>query len=120
MRLRQLGGGSEEFARKFNTNGCITHKAITIRAPRVPLPWVGDNAASCEDIMPQARASGETANRRAKGNPRSRTERASHYRHYAAQFRILAEDEPSRARRAKLARLARHYAELAARAGTTP
>ena len=70
--------------------------------------------------MPRTRASGETACRRAKANPRSRTERASHYRHYAAQFRILAEAEQSRTRRARLAKLARQYAELAVDAGTTP
>jgi len=64
--------------------------------------------------MSQTRASGKIADTRAKGNPRSRSERASHYRRYAAQFRVLADDEKSKARRAKLAKLARLYAELAA------
>jgi hypothetical protein len=69
--------------------------------------------------MPR-RASGETAATRTKGNPRSRGERAAHYRHYAAQFRGLADDEQSQARCARLARLARRYEELAARTQATP
>jgi len=70
--------------------------------------------------MSRARASEEIAGTRARGNPRSRAERASYYRHYAAQFRDLAEDEQGRARRAKLAKLARQYAKLAARTKTKP
>jgi hypothetical protein len=70
--------------------------------------------------MPRTRALGDIADRPAKGDPRSRRERASHYRHYAAQFRVLADDEQSQARRAQLAKLARLYAELAARIQATP
>jgi hypothetical protein len=70
--------------------------------------------------MPRTRASGQIVEWRAKGNPRSRGERAAHYRHYAAQFRVLAEDEQNRAQRTKLARLARLYAELAVLANPKP
>jgi hypothetical protein len=70
--------------------------------------------------MSRTRALGEIADRCAKGDPRSRAERTSHYRHYAAQFRVLADDEQSQARRAQLAKLARLYAELAARVKTKP
>ena len=70
--------------------------------------------------MSRTRASGEIADTHARGNPRSRAERASHYRDYAAQFRVLADDEQSKARRAKLAELAQLYAELAVRAKTKP
>jgi hypothetical protein len=53
-------------------------------------------------------------------NPQSGAEQAEHYRHYAAQFRSLAGDEQSSARRGRLAKLARRYAQLAARVQTTP
>ena len=69
--------------------------------------------------MSRTRVSGEIADTHARG-PRSRAERASYYRHYAAQFRVLADDEQSKARRAKLAELAQLYAELAVRAKTKP
>jgi hypothetical protein len=70
--------------------------------------------------MSRTQASGKIADRRASGNPQSRAERGSHYRHYAAEFRVLADDEQNRPRRTKLAKLARRYAELAGRAETKP
>ena len=70
--------------------------------------------------MSRTHASGAIADTPARGNPRSRAERASHYRRYAAQFRVLADDEQSKARRGKLTKLARRYAELAAGAKTKP
>ena len=70
--------------------------------------------------MFRTRASGEIADTPARGNPRSRAERASYYRRYADQFRVLADDEKSKARRAKLAKLAWLYAELAASTQTKP
>jgi len=70
--------------------------------------------------MFRTRASGEVADTRARGNPRSRAERASHYLDYAAQFRVLADDEQSEARRVELAKLAQRYAQLAARTQTKP
>jgi hypothetical protein len=87
-----------------------------------PLRSIGscDNQLSREDIMSRTRAWGEVADRRARGNPQSQAERASHYRDYAAQFRVLADDEQSRARRARLAKLARRIAELAVRAAAKP
>jgi hypothetical protein len=63
--------------------------------------------------MSGARASGRSAATRSGANPRSRAEKATHYRHYADQFRALSEGEQNRARRAQLAKLARHYTELA-------
>ena len=68
--------------------------------------------------MSRTHASGAIADTQARGNPQSRAERASHYRRYAAQFRVLADDELSNARRVKLAKLARRYAELATGAKT--
>jgi hypothetical protein len=41
--------------------------------------------------------------------------RTAHYRHYAAQFRVLADAEPDELRRARLAKMARQYGRLAAR-----
>jgi hypothetical protein len=70
--------------------------------------------------MSRTRASGEIADTHATGNPRSRAERATYYRHYAAQFQVLADDERSKARRAKLAELAQLYAALAVRVKTKP
>jgi hypothetical protein len=70
--------------------------------------------------MSAARRSGRSAGARSGPNPQSGADQAAHYRHYAAQFRGLAEDEQSKARRAQLAKLARRYAQLAARARTTP
>jgi hypothetical protein len=49
------------------------------------------------------------------GNPQSRGGRTAHYRHYAAQFRVLADAEPDELRRARLAKMARQYGRLAAR-----
>ena len=69
--------------------------------------------------MPRPRRSGRSAGAHSGANPQSGTERAAHYRHYAAQFRGLAGNEQSGARRAQLAKLARRYAQLAARARTT-
>jgi hypothetical protein len=45
----------------------------------------------------------------------SRAARAAHYRHYAAQFRVLANAEPDELRHARLAKMARQYGRLAAR-----
>jgi len=70
--------------------------------------------------MSRIRASGKTADTHAKGNPQSRAERAAHYRRYAAQFRVLGDDEQSDARRAQLAKLARRYADLATLTRTKP
>jgi len=70
--------------------------------------------------MSRTQASGKIADSRASGNPQSRAEQGSHYQHYAAELRVLADDEQSRPRRAKLAKLARRYAELAGRAETKP
>jgi hypothetical protein len=70
--------------------------------------------------MSRTEASRKIADSPAKGNPQSRAERAAHYRHYAAQLRVLADDEQNRPPRAKLAKLARRYAELAARSQTKP
>jgi len=44
----------------------------------------------------------------------------AHYRHYADQFRVLADGEDSQRRRTELTKLARRYAQLAARARTQP
>ena len=65
--------------------------------------------------MSQARASGRSAEAPSGANPRSRAERAAHYRHYADQFRVLADDALSQPQRTELAKLARRYAQLAAR-----
>jgi hypothetical protein len=65
-------------------------------------------------------ASGRSAKRYARANPQSRADRTAHYQHYAAQFRSLANDEPSDPQREKLAKLARRYAQLVARNRTTP
>jgi hypothetical protein len=65
--------------------------------------------------MSQARASRTSAVARSGINPQSRAERAAHYRHYADQFRVLADDEPSPPLRAELTKLARRYAQLASR-----
>jgi len=65
--------------------------------------------------MSRARASGRSAEARSAANPQSRAERTAHYRHYADQFRVLADDAPSQAQHAELAKLARRYAQLAAR-----
>ena len=70
--------------------------------------------------MSGTRASGRTAPAQSGVNPRSRAERAAHYRHYADQFRVLAKDEPSPPLRAELTRLARRYAQLAARNRSKP
>jgi len=70
--------------------------------------------------MSGIQASGKIAAASATGNPQSRAERASHYRCYAAQFRVLADDEQSNARRLKLAKLARRDADLATLARTKP
>jgi hypothetical protein len=64
--------------------------------------------------MSRARASGRSAEAPSGANPRSRAERAAHYRHYADQFRVLADDALSQPQRAELAKLARRYAQLAA------
>jgi hypothetical protein len=48
-------------------------------------------------------------------NPQSYAARTAHYRHYAAQFRVLADAEPDELRRARLAKMARQYGRLAAR-----
>jgi hypothetical protein len=53
------------------------------------------------------------AGTRGRGN--ARAERAAHYRRYAAEFQVLADDEEDQSRRAQLAKLARQYAKLAAR-----
>jgi hypothetical protein len=48
-------------------------------------------------------------------NPQSCAARTAHYRHYAAQFRVLAGADPDELRRARLAKIARQYGKLAAR-----
>jgi hypothetical protein len=58
-------------------------------------------------------ASEEIAGTRGRGN--ARAERAAHYRRYAAEFQVLADDEQDKSRSAQLAKLARQYAKLAAR-----
>jgi hypothetical protein len=63
-------------------------------------------------------ASEEIAGTRGRGN--ARAERAAHYRRYAAEFQVLADDEPDKSRRAQLAKLARQYAKLAARVQAEP
>ena len=68
--------------------------------------------------MSRTRASREIADTQASGDPRSPAQRTSHYRHYAGQFRVLAGDEQSKARRAQLAKLARRYSGLAGTAKT--
>jgi len=65
--------------------------------------------------MSRAQASGRSAEAQSGANPRSRAERAAHYRHYAEQFRGLAEDAVSQSQHTELAKLARRYAQLAAR-----
>ena len=70
--------------------------------------------------MSGARALGRSAGAPSGANPRSRAERAAHYRYYADQFRVLAEGEDSQRRRTELTKLARHYAELASRARAKP
>jgi hypothetical protein len=54
------------------------------------------------------------------GRGNARAERAAHYRRYAAEFQILADDEQDKSRRAQLAKLARAYAKLAARVQAEP
>jgi hypothetical protein len=58
-------------------------------------------------------ASEAVAGTRGRGN--ARAERAAHYRRYAAEFQVLADDEQDKSRSAQLAKLARQYAKLAAR-----
>jgi hypothetical protein len=65
--------------------------------------------------MSGARSSGKGSGPESRANPRSPAERAAHYRHYADQFRVLAEGEDSQRRRTELTKLARRYAQLAAR-----
>ena len=79
-----------------------------------------DRKLSREDIMSGAQALGEIADPLATGNSQSRAERAAHYRHYADQFQVLADDERNKSRRAKLLRLALRYEELAARTQVKP
>jgi hypothetical protein len=70
--------------------------------------------------MSGARASGRSAATHSGANPRSRAEKVAHYRHYADQFRVLAAGEESRQRRTELGKLARRYAQLAARSRAKP
>ena len=70
--------------------------------------------------MSGVRVSGRSAGVRSEANPRSRAERAAHYRHYADQFSVLVDDEQSQPQRTKLTKLARRYAQLASRARTKP
>ena len=70
--------------------------------------------------MSGARSSRKGAGAHSRANPRSPAERAAHYRYYADQFRVLADGEDSQRRRTELAKLARRYAQLAARARTQP
>ena len=70
--------------------------------------------------MSGARASGRSGGAHGRANPRSRAERAAHYRHYADQFRVLADDEPNPPLRLELTKLARRYAQLAARSRAKP
>jgi hypothetical protein len=70
--------------------------------------------------MSGARSSGRSTGAHSRANPRSRAERAAHYRSYADQFRVLADGEDSQRRRTELTKLARRYAQLAARARTQP
>jgi hypothetical protein len=65
--------------------------------------------------MSGARSSKKGAGAQSRANPRSRAERAAHYRYYADQFRVLADGEDSQRRRTELTKLARRYAQLAAR-----
>jgi hypothetical protein len=65
--------------------------------------------------MSRVPASRRSAEAQSGANPRSRAERAAHYRHYADQFRVLADDTLSQAQHTELAKLARRYAQLAAR-----
>jgi len=70
--------------------------------------------------MSGARASGRSAGAHSGANPRSRAERAAHYRYYAGQFRLLADGECGQRRRMELTKLARRYAQLASRNRTQP
>jgi len=70
--------------------------------------------------MSGARSSGRSTGAHSRANPRSRAERAAHYRYYADQFRVLADGEDSQRRRTELTKLARRYTQLAARARPQP
>jgi hypothetical protein len=70
--------------------------------------------------MSGARSSGRSVAAHSAANPQSRADQTIHYRHYAAQLRVLADDDQNRLRRTKLAKLARRYTELAGRAETKP
>jgi hypothetical protein len=65
--------------------------------------------------MLRVRASGRSTEAQSGANPRSRAERAAHYRHYADQLRVLADDVLSQPQHTELAKLARRYAQLAER-----
>jgi hypothetical protein len=70
--------------------------------------------------MSGARSSRRSAGSRNEANPRSRAERAEHYRYYADQFRVLADGEDNQRRRTELTKLARRYSQLATRNRTQP
>ena len=70
--------------------------------------------------MSGARALGRSAGAPSGANPRSRAERAAHYRYYADQFRVLADGEDSQRRRTELTKLVRRYTQLASRNRTQP
>ena len=70
--------------------------------------------------MSGPRTSGRSVAAHSAANPQSRAEWTAHYRHYAAQFRVLADGEEDQPQRTTLTKLARRYAQLAGRARTKP